>query len=161
MARKTLIYTVEAEGRDKGKQFFLTEMSATKAEDWAIRVMLALGAANVELPDGLLDMGMAGLAEVGLKKLFALSPDTVRPLLAELMECAQFQPDRKHPEVRRAVIENDVEEARTLMTLKWEVLKLHLDFSLAADPSAFLGGSGKVSQGPQQHTETSHESSVS
>ena len=46
MARKTATYIVESEGRDKGKQFLLTEMAVAKAEDWAIRAMLALVAVN-------------------------------------------------------------------------------------------------------------------
>ena len=84
--RKTSTYTLDSEGRDKGKTFLLTEMAATKAEDWAIRVMLALGAANVDIPDGALQLGMAALAEIGLKKLFAIDAVSIRPLLAELME---------------------------------------------------------------------------
>ena len=85
MARKTSTFI--GEGRDKGKHFLLTEMPATKAEDWAIRAMLALGAANVEIPDGALQLGMAALAEIGIKKLFSINPEQMRPLLAELMEC--------------------------------------------------------------------------
>ncbi len=137
--RKTATYTVEAEGRDKGKTFVLTEMPAARAEDWAIRALLALGSANVDLPEGLEGLGMAGLAEVGLKKLFALNHETIRPLLAELMECVQVQPDPRRPEVKRAMIDGDAEEVRTLLTLKYEVLKLHLDFSLGAGLSASLG----------------------
>ena len=52
--RKTKTYTVDSDDRDKGKVFLITEMPATKAEDWAIRVMLALGSANVDIPDGAL-----------------------------------------------------------------------------------------------------------
>ena len=35
MARKTQTYTIDSGGRDKGKTFLITEMPATKAEDWA------------------------------------------------------------------------------------------------------------------------------
>jgi hypothetical protein len=143
--RKTVTYVVSADGRDKGKTFILTEMSAVKAEDWAIRVMLAMGAANVELPDGALQLGMAALAEVGLKKLFAIEADTLRPLLKELMECAEFLPNPQKPQVKLGypMFETQIEEVRTLLTLKWEVLKLHLDFSLAD------GLSGSESKGPE------------
>jgi hypothetical protein len=139
--RKTSTYTVDSEGRDKGKSFLLTEMPATKAEDWAIRVMLALGAANVEIPDGALELGMAALAEIGLKKLFAISSTAIRPLLAELMECVEFVPNLQKPQVKVGypLFESQVEEVETLLTLKWEVLKLHLDFSLAAGLSKSLG----------------------
>lgn len=138
--RKTLTYMVDSEGRDHGKTFLLTEMSAVKAEDWAIRVMLALGASNVEIPEGALQLGMASLAEIGLKKLFAIDAAIVRPLLSELMECAEFVPNPQKPQVKLQypAFENQVEEAKTLLMLKWEVLKLHLDFSLAAGLSESL-----------------------
>ena len=141
MARKTTTYTVDSEGRDKGKQFQLTEMPATKAEDWAIRAMFALGAANVEIPEGALQLGMASLAEIGIKKLFAVEAAQMRPLLAELMECVELVPNPQKPQVKikYPVFESQVEEVKTLLLLKWEVLKLHLDFSLAASLSESLG----------------------
>jgi len=141
MARKTSDFVIESEGRDKGKTFHLTEMAATKAEDWAIRVMLALGAANVDIPDGALQLGMAALAEIGLKKLFAIDAVSIRPLLAELMECVEFVPNPQKPAVKVGypLFESQVEEVKTLLMLKWEVLKLHLDFSLAASLSESLG----------------------
>jgi hypothetical protein len=116
-------------------------MAATKAEDWAIRVMLALGAANVDIPDGALQLGMAALAEIGLKKLFAIDAVSIRPLLAELMECVEFVPNPQKPAVKVGypLFESQVEEVKTLLMLKWEVLKLHLDFSLAAGLSESLG----------------------
>ena len=148
MARKSSTYTVDSEGRDKGKQFLLTEMAATKAEDWAIRVMLALGAANVEIPDGALQLGMAALAEIGLKKLFAMDANAMRPLLAELMECVEFVPNPQKPQVKIGypLFETQVEEVKTLFALKWEVLKLHMDFSLAAGLSESLGNTRRAAK---------------
>ncbi len=141
MARKVETYIVGAEGRDNGKTFILTEMAATKAEDWAIRVMFALGSANVEVPEGALQLGMSALAEIGLKKLFAVNAEQMRPLLSELMECVEFVPNPQKPQVkiRFPMFESQIEEVRTLLTLKWEVLKLHLDFSLADGLSESLG----------------------
>jgi len=141
MARKVETYIVDAEGRDNGKTFILTEMAATKAEDWAIRVMFALGSANVEVPEGALQLGMSALAEIGLKKLFAVNAEQMRPLLSELMECVEFVPNPQKPQVkiRFPMFESQIEEVRTLLTLKWEVLKLHLDFSLADGLSESLG----------------------
>jgi len=143
MARKTETYTVTDEGRDKDKTFLLTEWPASKAEAWAIRALLALGAAKVDVPEGILDGGMSKLAEIGLKKLFALPYSAAGPLFDELMECVQVTPDPKRPQVKRALVETDIEEVRTRLALKWEVLKLHIDFSiadglsnLAAKPSA-------------------------
>ncbi len=130
MARKVTTYTINSNDRDKGKQFILTEMSAVQAEDWAIHALIALGAANVDIPEGATDLGMAALAEVGLKKLFAINPAVLKPLLTELMGCVQYLPDPSKPTVtiNYPLFENQIEEAKTLFLLKWEVLKLHLSF---------------------------------
>lgn len=137
MARKTSTYTVLDEGRDKGKSFLLTEMSAAKAEDWALRALLALSAAKAELPDDAPTLGMAGLAEIGVKKLLALPFDSLKPLMDELMECVKVIPDPHRPQVQRPLIENDIEEVVTRFKLKWEVLQLHIDFSPAGGLSKF------------------------
>jgi len=131
MARKTLNFTVTDEGRDKNKSFLLTEWPASRAEAWAIRAVLALGAANVTVPDGVLNMGMAALTEIGLTKLFALPYKEAGPLLDELMECIQVMPDARRPQVKRPLVESDIEEVKTRLALKWEVLKLHVDFFTA------------------------------
>lgn len=148
MARKTATFVVEDEGRDKGKTFHLTEMSAVQAEDWAIRAVLALGAANVDIPEGAEKMGMAALAEIGLKRLFAIDPAALKPLLSEMMACVEFVPNPQKPQVklRYPSFESQVEEVSTLLKLKWEVLKLHMDFSLAEGRSGFLGGAPEASR---------------
>ena len=162
MARKTSTFVVSSEGRDKGKTFLLTEMAATKAEDWAIRVMLALGHANVDLPDGALELGMASLAEIGLKKLFAVNAADIKPLLSELMECVEFVPNPQKPQVKLGypMYESQVEEVSTLLTLKWQVLSLHLDFSLAAGLSESIGNVLEATK-RKPSTRTSRESSGS
>ena len=162
MARKSITYTVDAEGRDKGKQFLITEMAATKAEDWAIRAMLALGSANVEIPSGALQLGMAALAQIGFMKMFAVSPERMKPMLSELMECVELIPNPKKPQVKISypALESQIEEIKTLLVLKWEVLKLHMDFSSAANISESLN-EVLVAIKPKPDIQTSQESSVS
>src|SRR5690242_21778037 len=53
--RKTLRYTVAEEGRDKGKTYLLTEMSASQAEMWAARAFLAMANNGIEIPAQLPD----------------------------------------------------------------------------------------------------------
>lgn len=159
--RKKMTYVIEDEGRDAGKRFEITEMSATQAEDWAIRAMLALGAANVEIPDGAFRLGMAGLAEIGIKKLFALSPSQLRPLLDELMKCVVFVPNPQKPQVTidYPLFETQVEEVATLLKLKWEVLKLHMDFLKAVGLFASVGGTAEAAtNSPKPTTRTSRKS---
>lgn len=96
MARKEKFITIDGQGRDNGKVFHLTEMSASHAEWWAMRAIMAMGRGGVELPDDVRSMGMAALALEGLKALSKIPPEEARPLLDEMMECIQFVPDPKN-----------------------------------------------------------------
>lgn len=137
--RRTLIYTVKAENRDLGKKFELKEMSASRGEAWAMRALLALMAGGVNLPDGFERMGMAGLAEVGVRALSNLKWEISRPLLEEMMDCVKMQPDPARPELIRDLIEQDIEEIQTRIELRMEVFKLHADFFKAGSLSIFKG----------------------
>lgn len=135
MARKTINYTVEAEGRDKGKTFVITEMDAAQAEAWAFRALLAIMANNAELPDGLERMGIAAMVEVGIKALSGLKWETAKPLLDEMMECVEFSPDPLKPHVTRKLFDGDIEELMTRVKLRGEIWKLHTDFFTAVRAS--------------------------
>lgn len=128
MARKEIYYTVEDKGRDQGKVFFIREMAASQAEWWAIRAGLAMAKNGVNLPDNFSDMGMAGMAKVGLEMVAQISPDEARPLLDELMKCIQFVPDPTNHSIKRGLIDDDTEEVVTRLKLRSEVFKLHVDF---------------------------------
>ena len=139
MARATANYTVTDEGRDNGKVFVLTEMPASKAESWAMRALLALMASGVEVPEGFDRMGMAAMAEVGIRALSGLKWEVAEPLLAEMMECVQVMPDPGKPHVVRKLIEEDIEEIATRVKLRAEVWKLHTGFLKAVAPSIYEG----------------------
>lgn len=128
MARKEIYFTVEDKGRDLGKVFFIKEMAASQAEWWAIRAGLAMAKNGVNLPDNFSDMGMAGMAKVGLEMVAQISPDEARPLLDELMKCIQAVPDPANQSIKRALIDDDTEEVMTRLKLRSEVFKLHVDF---------------------------------
>jgi hypothetical protein len=134
MARKTIDYTVVDEGRDKGKLFLLTEMPASHAESWAMRAILALMAGGVDLPEGFERLGMAGMAELGIKALSRLKWEDAEPLLTEMWQCVQIIPDPGKPQIVRRLIEEDIEEIATRINLRMEIWKLHVDFSKAAAP---------------------------
>ena len=131
MARKELYYTVEDKGRDNGKKFYIREMSATQAEWWAIRAILAMANNGINLPDNLSDMGMAGMAKVGLEMVAKIPPEDARPLLDELMKCVQAVPNPDDQSIKRPLIDDDTEEVITRLKLRGEVFKLHVDFLTA------------------------------
>ena len=135
MARAVANYTVTDEGRDLGKTFVLTELPASHAESWAMRAILALMAGGVELPEGFDRMGMAGMAEVGIKALAGLKWEVAEPLLAEMWDCVRFMPDPSKPQLVRNLIEEDIEEIATRVKIRAEVWKLHTGFLKAVAKS--------------------------
>jgi hypothetical protein len=137
MARRTRDVVIGAEGgRDAGKHYIITEMAASRAERWAMRALAAMMRADVEIPDNLAGAGMAGLAAVSLKALSAIPQDEVDLLMAEMMSCVSYVPDPSKPMVTRTPPwDDDIEEVRTRLELRRQVIELHTGFSLAADPS--------------------------
>lgn len=145
MARKTATITITTEGRDKGKVFVLQEMSATQAEKWAARALLALGSSGVEIPAGIEGQGLAGVAALGIRAFAGLPWHLAEPLLDEMFRCVSFIPSPAHPNVVRGtapgavgpMVEEDIEEVGTRVRLREEVISLHLGFSIAAYISTF------------------------
>ncbi|MDE2471775.1 MAG: hypothetical protein KGL35_24395 [Bradyrhizobium sp.] len=134
--RKTVDVTIgEDGGRDAGKVFVITEMPAIPAERWAMRAVIAMSKAGVQIPDDIASSGMVAIAAVGFQALMNVDFNEVEPLLNEMMSCVQIRPDALHPEVVRKVIPDDFEEVRTILKIRGEVLKIHTDFSTAGSPS--------------------------
>ncbi|KAG0735300.1 hypothetical protein G6F65_016843 [Rhizopus arrhizus] len=97
--------------------------------------------AGVEIPDNIAEAGLAGVAALGIKALTKLSYDSAKPLLDSMMKCVQIQPS---PTVTRALVADDVEEVATLLTLRKEILGLHMDFSMAVAQSTSGSKPGKA-----------------
>lgn len=132
MARKETFITIDAAGRDQGKVFYIKEMSASQAEWWALRALMAMGRGGVEIPDNLRSMGIAAMAVEGLKAISKIPPDEAKPLLDELMTCVQAVPNPADTTVVRPLIEADIDEVATRLNLRAEVFKLHVDFFATA-----------------------------
>ena len=132
--RKTLTYTVADAGRDQGKVFLITELSAAEAEEWALQAFFAIMNAGIEIPEGVEEMGFAGIAAIGLKALGKVPYFMAEPLLNKVMECVKVIPDAAQQNVVRAMIESDTEEVVTRLMLKKAVFKLHTDFLTRAAP---------------------------
>ncbi len=131
MARKQASFVAQT-GRDQGKEFLITEMSASQAESWAFRVILAIGNAGIEIPDNLASQGMAGLMAVGYMNLLKIPFDAAKPLLDEMMGCVQIVPSAN---VKRPLIEDDIEEVKTRLLIRKAIWDLHMDFFLDENKS--------------------------
>lgn len=149
MARKVKEVTITFEGRDQGKTFLVTEMSADAGEKWAYRALLALSRGGFEVPPGIFEAGMAGLASIvpylvviGFRSLHGARWDEMETLLDELMTCVKYKPPIVGipPQEITPGINSQIEEIRTRVELRKEVLMLHVDpFALAAFQSMDRG----------------------
>lgn len=128
MARKETTFIATSK-RDKGKKFRIQEMDAYRAEDWAMRALMAAiksGADVGKIDEG---AGMAGIAAIAAKSLGVIDVTIARELRDELMACVQYvgaSPGGQ--EVLRAVTADDIEDVTTLLALRKAVLLLHIDF---------------------------------
>jgi hypothetical protein len=119
--------------RDNGKTYLLSEMSAEQAEAWALHALTLVSQAGVNLPDGIQNYGMAGMALIGLDSLMKVNFMAAKPLLDEIMACVQYVPDPSRP-LPRQLDEGggmDIEEVRTRLFLRDAVFELHTGFSAA------------------------------
>jgi hypothetical protein len=133
--RKTATVTITAEGRDKGKMFAITEMSADASERWALRAFFALMNTGIEIPADIAESGMAGIATMGLAALGKLPYYAAEPLLDDMWACVQAVPNPASPGTVRALVDEDIEEVATRLQLRKEVFALHTDFFTAASTS--------------------------
>jgi hypothetical protein len=122
MARKELDWS-GATGRDAGKKFHITEMSARAGHDWATRALLALANSGADVGEDIMSRGLAGIASLALNLLGRIPADRATPLLNELLGCVTID----HGKGSRKLIDDDFEEIATIFQLQKEVFMLHIE----------------------------------
>ncbi|WP_186043050.1 hypothetical protein [Burkholderia gladioli] len=137
MPRKTATFTA-TDGRDAGKRFLITEMSAARSEEWAARALFAVMSSGLEVPEEVLGAGLAGVAALGIQSLGRVPFEIAKPLFDEMMTCVQFAYGDGGG--ARALIDDDTEEVSTRLRLRKVVLDLHLEGFLGAAQSAQATG---------------------
>lgn len=121
----------ERENRDAGNVYVVTEMAASLAEDWAVRAWMALSKSGVEVPAGIASLGMVGVALITFQAFRYANFSDVKPLMDEMMACVRIAPTSGNHAVTRTLVESDIEEVKTRLDLKKEVLELHTGFTMA------------------------------
>lgn len=122
-------------GRDAGKVFRITEMSAEQGEWYAYRLAGVLMDADKDNSLASLQglVGKAGnlelLAQTGgsaiIQLMMKADPGRMKPLLDEMKSCWQLKCKN---DFCRKLTENDIEEIGTLMMLRMKTIELHLNF---------------------------------
>jgi hypothetical protein len=156
-------------GRDDGKTYRITEMSAMRAEKWAMRMAIALKGTQGYIPEDVARLGYIGVAIRGVNAILAADIDFLRvePLLDEMMTCVEIVRDTKNVDratgatiAHKIVTDDDIEEVRTRGWLRLEVLSLHAGFSIGDALSALISAV-KRSELSSKTTQTSPDSSDS
>jgi len=130
MARKEIPFIVEEEGRDKGKEFLITEMSAWDADSLAQDIFRAMGDSNYSnIPADVIAMGCAGLATVGLSVISASSQEVARQLRDRLVSTVDIIITNDGQRQQRKVNGSlDFEEVSTIRSLLDKVFQVNFDF---------------------------------
>ena len=150
--RKTVDITIDAEGRDKGKTYRLTELSAEEAEDWLFAFIMAAARSGVMLPPNIQDLGLAGIATLSLQALGGMQLNEARPLLAKMFSCVKFLSAKG---IVRDIADGDIEEVSTRLRLRKEIVELHTQFfstaarlTSASDAPATANNSSDIKTSP-------------
>lgn len=157
MSRRVKFYTVPKDdgnrdgggNRDSGKVFCIREASALRVERWCFRAIAAVARAGVDVTE--LQMayssGLQSVMIMGLEGLLKMDDITSEGLRAEMLDCVELVPDPNNPAVTRPLIEDDIVEIKTLLTLRSEIIAIHTGFSPA---DAVSQNSTSASQQPQK-----------
>lgn len=132
MARYVKRITINRDGRDHKKVFELTEFPVLKSERWAMKAILGMMNAGVEIPPEMESLGLTALLSMGLGALGKLPSEIATPLFDEMLECVKIAPDKSDPSVVRSLIESDIEELSTILFLRKEIIKLHISSFMSA-----------------------------
>lgn len=128
----------EAPGeRDNGKTFLLREMDSYTGQKWAFRVLKVLASSGLQLPDGALEGGWAGLASFAFHAIAKASTAEIEPLLDEMLGQASYEHpgDGKRPPIAQPIVRGvncQIEEIKTFATIQMELFKLHAGFTVGA-----------------------------
>jgi len=113
-------------GRDAGKTFHCVEIDPLTLSGFVLRLVSAL---RVESYEALLEQLNVAKGEVPIDTIMKLlqgaDPRAVHALISELLDYVLITPDPKHPAVRRALLENEIREIRTLGDVLMGVAKLN------------------------------------
>ncbi|MCX7132269.1 hypothetical protein [Aeromonas sp.] len=147
MARKQITHIVEAEGRDQGKEFIITEMPAWDADTLAQDIWRAMGNSKfTNIPQDVIAMGSAGLATLGLSVLSASTPEVASTMRDKLLDTVDVVITSDAGQQVRKVKSIDFEEVQTIRQLMDKVFEVNFGFLVIAAESDSPSSSKTQSQ---------------
>lgn len=147
MTRKQITHIVESAGRDQGKEFLITEMSAWDADTLAQDIWRAMGDAKfTSIPADVIAMGSAGLATLGLSVLSASKPEVAAAMRDKLLGTVEVVITSEIGQQVRKVLPIDFEEVQTIRQLMDKVFEVNFGFLAVAAESDSPSSSQTQSQ---------------
>lgn len=143
MRKREIVKVPDGYGRDseRGTVFLITEWPAEVAERWAMRALIAYNRGGGQVPVEAISGGMEAIFWLGINTFLRgqMQADEVIPILNELLQCVKIIRDPKAISadsggpVATDLIEgaDDIEEIKTRLWLRSEVLRVHTNFSVA------------------------------
>lgn len=134
-------------GRDRGKNFVITEWGAKRAERWAWGMCFALKGSTSEIPTDVARLGMVGVGIALINTVLKADVDyaKIEPYMNELIdECVGIARDMKNIDKQTGLpfatplLEGDIAEMATRQWLRSEVIRVHTNFSMFDALSALL-----------------------
>jgi hypothetical protein len=157
LKKRVVVMGPDAE-RDADKVFVIEEMPAEQAELWAGRAILALTRAGVDVPPDILRQGIVGITTLMIRSLAGIQSQEAIELAREMFTCVKYRPDANNPDYTRAPQGTDIEEVKTRVLLRKEIIELHTGFSFA-DAQSKLTSAAAEETLPSKNTKTSRRSS--
>ncbi|QDH14123.1 hypothetical protein E3E12_07925 [Formicincola oecophyllae] len=122
-----------SEGSDAGKLFVIRPFRAFAGDRWARKVIRALADAGTKLPESALNLGMAGLAGLGMGLFGKMEEQAVEEAFEGLLSCCLIKRDPSNPALPPApLLEADITDPATLSVLRTEAFKVNVGFMKAA-----------------------------
>ncbi len=159
--RKDKTITIEG-GRDDGRKFYIKEMGALKTEKWASKAIVALLSTGIDIPgldesdgiEGLMKLDPKSIANALLTGMLkGLKYDVFEPLLDEMLSCMYYQSDLSKEMLTVENIDTYIEDVKTILTLRKEVITLHVGFDIAGKISNSLQSEDKETKEPTENTQ--------
>lgn len=130
---------INLKDRDNELTFKITEMAASKLENWTIKAVMLLASSSINVPDGAdITQAAAYLQKEGLKALSGLDYNKAKPLLDEMLACCSRIDGGIEQVCTPETVDGYIEDMRTLFVLRMEAVKMNFNFfaveKLSASP---------------------------
>lgn len=122
---KSKVVQIE-KGRDKGKNFVVTELPLVQADYLITLYAKAAGKAGIDFYGLPPSIGAQGLQFVDTKINASISMEETAEINAILDKCYKILPD--NGEAQNVILGTDIVDPQTLKILRDEAIKIHVDF---------------------------------